>query len=88
MKLQSKKILNIVIKISVLLLAYWYIFKKLTDNQNISNFKLLLSSIALNNVLLVLFSVFILMLFNWFLESLKWKFLVKDIEKVFTIKGI
>jgi uncharacterized membrane protein YbhN (UPF0104 family) len=88
MKLQSKKILNIVIKISVLLLAYWYIFKKLTDNQNISNFKLLLSSIALNNVLLVLFSVFILMLFNWFLESLKWKFLVKDIEKISTWKSV
>jgi uncharacterized membrane protein YbhN (UPF0104 family) len=88
MKLQTKKILNIGIKISVLILAFGYIFKKLTDNQNISNFKSLLSSIALNNVFLVLFTVFILMLFNWFLESLKWKFLVKDIEKISTWKSV
>lgn len=88
MKSQTKKILSVGIKISVLILAFWFIFKKLSDNQNISNFKSLLASISLPEVVLVMASVFLLMLLNWLLESLKWKFLLRDIEKISAWKAI
>lgn len=88
MKSQTKKILSIVIKISVLILAFGFIFKKVSDNQNISNFNSLLASISLPSVILIISAVFLLMLANWFLESLKWKFLLRDIEKIGTWKAI
>ena len=88
MKSQTKKILSLGIKVSVLVLAFWYIFKKLIDNQNISNFHSLMALISLPEVILVMISVILLMLLNWFLESLKWKFLLRDIEKIDTWKAI
>lgn len=88
MKSQTKKILSVGIKVSVIVMAFLFIFKKLSDNQNISNFKSLMSSISLIGAILVMFSVFSLMLLNWFLESLKWKFLVRDIEKISTWKSV
>lgn len=88
MKSQTKKILNVGIKVSVLVLAFWFIVKKLSDNQNISNFKSLIGSLSIENVILVMISVFLLMLLNWFLESLKWRFLLRDIEKIGTWKAI
>jgi uncharacterized membrane protein YbhN (UPF0104 family) len=88
MKSQTKKILSVAIKVSVIVMAFLFIFKKLSDNQNISNFKSLMSSITLISAILVMFSVFSLMLLNWFLESLKWKFLVRDIEKISTWKSV
>jgi uncharacterized membrane protein YbhN (UPF0104 family) len=88
MKSQTKKILNVIIKLSVLVLAFWFIFKKLSDNQNISNFKSLLASISSLSISAVMLSLFLLMILNWFLEALKWKFLIKDIEKINTWRAI
>jgi len=88
MKSQTKKILSVLIKLIVFVLAFWFIFKKLSDNQNISNFKSLLASISLLSMSSVMLSVFLLMLLNWFLEALKWKFLIKDIENINTWRAI
>lgn len=88
MKSQTKKILSIIIKISVLVLAFGFIFKKVSDNQNISNFKSLLATVSLQSAIMIIVAVFLLMFVNWFLESLKWKFLLSDIEKIGTWKAI
>lgn len=88
MKSRTKKILSVGIKVSVIVMAFLFIFKKLSDNQNISNFKSLMSSISLISAIMVMFSMFSLMLLNWFLESLKWKFLVRDFEKISTWKSV
>lgn len=85
---RRKKILSISIKITILVLAFGFIFHRLRNNQSISDFKLLTSTLTPGSVWFVLISLFLLMLLNWFLESLKWKYLLKDIEVISTWKAV
>lgn len=77
---QTKKILSICIKITILGLAFWFIFQKLSNNNSLSDFKNLLASLSSERVGLVLSSLLLLMLLNWVLEAYKWKFLVGKVE--------
>ena len=88
MNSQSKKILSIGIKVAVLGLAFWFIFQKLSNNQNIDNFVSLLKTLSLSDVSIVMISVFLLMFLNWFIEALKWKYLVRGLEKISTWKAV
>lgn len=83
-----KTILSICIKILIIGLAFSYIFKKLIENQGISNFKILLSDLSSGKVWLVLSVVCLLMLLNWFLEALKWKFLLQKVEEISVWKAV
>ncbi|MGB4774962.1 MAG: lysylphosphatidylglycerol synthase domain-containing protein [Daejeonella sp.] len=88
MSRSNKKIVSIVIKIVILALASYFIYTKLHHNPNISNFKALAKYIPAQQVWIVLVTVFGLMLLNWFLEALKWKFLVSKLEKISAWKAI
>ena len=88
MNQKSKKYLSIVFKAAILILAFWFIYKKLSDNENISNFNSLAKALSPKSVYLVLVAVFLLMFLNWFLEALKWKFLVQRIEKISVWKAV
>jgi uncharacterized membrane protein YbhN (UPF0104 family) len=79
---QAKKIVSVIFKIAIISLAFLFIYHKLNNNQNLSNFKGLTRSLSETHVYLVLVLVVVLMFLNWFLESLKWKYLVQRIEKV------
>lgn len=85
---QSKKILSLSLKVAILLLAFWFIFQKLSDNQNITNFRTLTDSLSASRVWTVLITLFLLMLLNWFLEALKWKYLLRDVEKISTWRAV
>lgn len=85
---KRKKILSIILKVAILLLAFGFIFQKLNHNQNIANFKSLVKTINPFNLWLVIITLFLLMLLNWFLESLKWRYLVERIERISTWKAI
>lgn len=88
MNSQTKKILSVGIKIAVVGLAFWFIFQKLRNNRSISDFNELISSHSSESVSLVMISLFMLMFLNWFLEALKWKFLVKKVEMISTWKAV
>lgn len=77
-----KKILNTVIKVAILLSAATFIYFKLSDNTNLKNFERLLRNLSVQKVYGALLLVFLMMLLNWFLESLKWKFLIKPVQKI------
>ncbi len=85
---RTKKTFSIIFKIAILALAFGFIFQKLSHNQNIANFQSLTKSLSTANVWIVLITLFLLMFLNWFLEALKWRFLVKPIEKISTWKAI
>lgn len=85
---QHKKIINYLIKFSILLLAAIFIYKRLSDNTNLQNFNQLISTLDKNKVKVILSLIFLLMLFNWLLESLKWKFLIAKIESIKLQKAI
>ncbi|HEY0899199.1 MAG TPA: lysylphosphatidylglycerol synthase domain-containing protein [Sphingobacteriaceae bacterium] len=84
----AKKYLGLLVKIVIILLAFGFIFYKLNDNRNLENFVQLIRSVPRDMVYGTLFLVFGLMLLNWFLESLKWKYLVYRVEQVSVWKAV
>lgn len=77
-----KKILSNLIKIAVVALAFWFIYKKLANHHDLKEFIALLRDIPTLQISLVLGSVFMLMLFNWGLEAVKWKRLIQRVEQI------
>ncbi len=84
----TKKNLSIAIKIAILVLAFGFIFQKLSNNQSISDFRSLATTLAPVDVWTVGLVLFLLMLLNWFLEALKWKYLLNRVEKISTWKAV
>jgi uncharacterized membrane protein YbhN (UPF0104 family) len=85
---KNKKLFSILIKAAIILLAFGFIFQRLSDNQNIHNFNSLTLALKPAQVYTVLTIVFALMFINWFLESLKWRYLVQRIERISIWKAV
>lgn len=62
--------------------AFWFIYNKITKHNDLKNFLDLLGDIPSMEVWLVLGSVFMLMLFNWGLEAVKWRKLIERVEQI------
>ncbi len=77
------KFTEITVKIVIVLLGAWILYKKLFHNQNITQlFTDLKSSVTItNNFLLILFVLFLVPL-NIYLEGIKWKFQLQPIENI------
>lgn len=88
MTAQQKKKLNLSIKIVVLLLATYFIIYKLHANKNLENFYQLIKILSFNQVFFKVSIVVLLMFLNWFLESLKWQYLVKKVEPISVLKAV
>lgn len=85
---KSKTLLSVLIKIGVLVLSAGFIFYKLSNNTNLQNFRLLIRNLLPAKVYATLTLILTLMLLNWFLEALKWKFLVRKIERISVWKAV
>lgn len=80
---KSKQFFFVLIKISIVVIAFYFIYKKLTNNSNLSfsvfsNLSTENGVFSLKNMVLLL----ILSIFNWFFEILKWQTLVSSIKKI------
>jgi hypothetical protein len=85
---RTRKTVNLIVKLSIVLLAAIFIFKELNNNNNLRNFESLLKSIPPAKAYIILGIVGVLMFVNWFLEALKWKFLLSDIQPISYRKAI
>jgi len=85
---RTQKILSICIKLTILGLASWYIYNRLSNNSGISDFRMILNKLNPSHVWIVLSTQILLMVLNWFLEALKWKYLVQKIEIITTWKAV
>ena len=85
---KNKKILSYLIKAAIVLFAFWFIYHKLVANDNLRNFKTLLTNIPQVEIIVVIGSVLLLMLVNWFLEAAKWKRLMTHIERISFYRAI
>ena len=70
------------------MLAAGFIYYKLSDNKNLENFEALIKNLSGQKVYSILGSVFLLMFANWFLESLKWRFLISPVQRLSIWKAI
>ena len=88
MSTANKKLVSIFFKAAILLLAFGSIYQTLNKNQNLKNFKSLAASLDSLNVVIVVSVIVLLMLANWTLEAVKWKYLLKKIELISLWKAI
>lgn len=84
----TKKIVNLLIKLIVVALAGIFIYRKLNNNADLKNFEQILKNLPPLTVYGVLVLVVLLMFVNWFLEAAKWKFLIKKIQPISNWRAI
>lgn len=85
---QQKKYLNFGIKLAIVGLATWFIFTKVNNQRNLREFQMLLQGIQPWVVRGTLAAVMLLMLMNWALEVVKWKYLSRRVEHIGWWKAI
>lgn len=80
---KTKQFFFVLIKISIVVIAFYFIYKKLTQNNDL-DFNTFNQIIAKNRVLSLKTISFLLVLsiFNWFFEILKWQALVSPIKHI------
>lgn len=79
---KQKKFLNILIKLLIVGLAFWFVYSKVNNQKNLLAFKELvggLDDMVLNWALVL---VVFLMFANWALEVVKWRYLAQDLERM------
>ncbi|TWO34791.1 hypothetical protein E1J38_002455 [Seonamhaeicola sediminis] len=80
---KTKQFFFVLIKVSIVTGAFYYIFNKLTNNVNL-NFSIFISFLSNNDVFSLknIIVLLILTLLNWFLEIFKWQKLVGIFKKI------
>jgi uncharacterized membrane protein YbhN (UPF0104 family) len=79
----AKKIFSYLIKATILVLAFLFIYNKfLGKNDSLQQFERLISVISRRQVIYTLSAVVLLMVLNWFLESLKWQYLAQKLTTI------
>ncbi len=76
----QKTYLNIFIKVLIVALTSWFVYSKISHQQNLKQFNALISEFDGASIWLILSLVVVMMLANWFLEVVKWRHLSKKIE--------
>lgn len=77
-----KKISSLALKAVILVLAFVFIYRKISNNQNLRQFEKLLHAVSRSQVILILSLVCLLMLVNWFLEAMKWRYLTRVLSPI------
>ncbi|TKC01819.1 hypothetical protein FA045_06110 [Pedobacter cryotolerans] len=79
---KNKRIFSLIIKIAIVILAFWFIYEKLIGHKDLKSFLQLIDLMPHAEIWLMLSSVIGLMLMNWGIEALKWKRLIKQVEPI------
>ena len=77
-----KSIFSNGIKVVIVVFAFWFIYKKLVTNNNLRDFRNIISGIPKAEIIAVISVVLLLMLVNWGLEAFKWRRLLREIERL------
>ena len=78
----SRKTIGFLLKIGIVAFALFFLYQQLTSKSSVEQFDLDQVLVKLQENYIVVTVVILMMFLNWFLESLKWRFLISKIEKV------
>jgi len=80
---KTKQFFFVLIKLSIVVGAFYFIYSKLAENENLQ-FNEFLSFLKENNTFSPknIIILLVLTIFNWFFEILKWQHLVKSIKNI------
>jgi hypothetical protein len=73
----AKKLLSWFIKAAIIILAFTFIYRRLSNNQELAQFQELIYRVSRVKAIVVITAIILLMLLNWLLEALKWKYLTQ-----------
>jgi len=77
---RTKKLLSYLLKLGILALAFWFIYHRIEKyNDSLHKFSALIAKISYTRVVVTLVAVIVLMLVNWGLEALKWKYVSRKL---------
>ncbi len=82
MTAKQKKLISYSLKILIVVLAGYFIYQKLSNHNDLDKFGSLVSQLSRFKVYTVIAAIFLLMLVNWLIESLKWQFLISKVEQI------
>ncbi|MGZ3872038.1 MAG: hypothetical protein ACXVJD_03920 [Mucilaginibacter sp.] len=89
MTARAKKLLSYLLKLGILVLAFWFIYHRIIkNNDNIHKFQGLVAHVTYNRVVITMVCVVLLMILNWVLESLKWWHLTRILSPMSVWKAI
>jgi uncharacterized membrane protein YbhN (UPF0104 family) len=80
--MQSSKKIGFLIKLLIIFLTFWFLYQKVFFDQTFNELSLWLGDILKSKSPLPLVGVLLLMFLNWFVESIKWKYLINKLESV------
>ena len=83
----SKKTISILLKIGIVAFALYFLFEQFNSRQSTS-FRSLGVLDKINSNYFTIIVVIFMMFINWFLEALKWKFLINKIEEISLMTSI
>jgi uncharacterized membrane protein YbhN (UPF0104 family) len=88
-KTKIYKIYGFIIKTAIILLAFWFIYRRLFVKENLEETLLSFENnfYKLSFIKSLSFVIF-LMVINWSLETIKWQYLIRKIEKVTFFKAL
>ena len=86
---KTKQFFFVLIKLSIVVGAFYFIYKKLAENEGLE-FSVFMRFLTENKVFSVknIFFLFILSIFNWFFEILKWRYLVASFKKLSFVEAL
>lgn len=84
----ARKTLNYLLKLGIVSLTIWFVYRHLNHNKNLEQFVNRIHKIGKTEVYTAIALVTILMLVNWVLEAVKWQYLTRLLEKMSLWKAI
>lgn len=78
----SRKTIGFLLKIGIVAFALFFLYQQLTNKTSSQEFNIDHILLQLKENYVIIFFLILMMFLNWFLESLKWRFLISKIEKI------
>ena len=86
--MRSKKTIGLLLKIVIVIFAFFFLYQQFTSKRSIEEFDIDNILLQLQHNYLLIGIVILMMFLNWFLESLKWRFLISKIEKISILRSV
>ena len=86
--MKSRKSFSFLLKIGIVAFAIYFLYKQIVFKSSSGNFDVARIILQLKERSFVILVVVLMMFLNWFLESLKWRFLISKIEQVSILRSI
>ena len=80
--MKSKKTIGFLLKVSIVILALFFLYQQLFSKDDISNININNIKLILIEKYVIILVVIFMMFINWLLEALKWRALILKIENV------